>query len=182
MKPPQNKSTSSKQFGQILRGGDRRSIGRANQVAVRVLKNPESFSELVACLWSDDRLIRMRAADAIEKISIKKPELLKPFKAALLALADETTEAELRWHLALMLPRLPLGIAERERAAARLQEFLKDPSSIVKTCAIQGWVELIQDDASKRDEMVQALEYFCRTGTAAMKARSRKLLKQVQKV
>jgi hypothetical protein len=58
----------------------------------------------------------MRAADAAEKISLKKPQLLAPFKAELLGLAEETAQAELRWHLALMVPRLPLSRAEHERA------------------------------------------------------------------
>ncbi len=170
-----------KRFALMLRGGDRRSIGRSKQVVTQVLDQPKSFPEVIECLWSDDPLVRMRGADAAEKISAQRPDLLKPFKAELLGLADETTEAELRWHLALMIPRLPLAHPERKRAIARLRYFLNDRSSIVKTFAIQGLVELSQDDPNLQVEMVDLLEQFCCTGTPAMKARSRKLLKQLQK-
>ncbi len=171
----------NKSFSLMLGGGDRRSIGRSDQVAARVLKQPETFAELIECLWSDDPVVTMRAADAAEKISLQRPDLLKPFKAELLGLADETTQAELRWHLALMIPRLALTRTERERAVARLRSFLDDRSSIVKTFAIQGLVELSQGDSNLRAEMVDLLEQFCCSGTPAMKARSRKLLKLLQK-
>lgn len=169
----------------MLAGGDRRSIGHSNQVVARVLEKPESFPELIECLWSDDPVVRMRAADAAEKVSLKRPDLLKPFKAELLGLADETTQAEVRWHLALMIPRLPLTRADRERAIARLRDFLNDRSSIVKTFALQGLVELSQGESNRRAEMqaeiMDLLQQFCSKGTPAMKARSRKLLKQLQK-
>jgi hypothetical protein len=71
----------------ILQGGDRRSLGRANSVVALILSQPARFPELIECLWSDDAIIRMRAADAAEKISAQKPQLLHPFKAELLGLA-----------------------------------------------------------------------------------------------
>lgn len=168
-------------LGALLAGGDRRSIGRSNQVVARVLGEPESFPELMECLWSDDAVVRMRAADAAEKVSLQRPDLLKPFKAELLGLADETAQPELRWHLALMIPRLPLTRAERERAITRLRDFLNDHSSIVKTFALQGLVELSRGDSNLRAETIDLMERYCSTGTPAMKARSRKLLKQLQR-
>jgi hypothetical protein len=168
-------------FSLALEGGDRRSIGNSNRIAALVLRNPRRFSELIECLWSDDLLVRMRAADAAEKVSGKKPELLARFKAELLGLADEATQAELRWHLALMLPRLLLSRVERGRAISTLRRYLNDRSSIVKTCAIQGMAELAKGDAVSEAEMIDLLERSCRRGTPAMKARSRKLLKQFQK-
>lgn len=168
-------------FSRVLQGGDRRSIGKSNQVAATVLRNPRQLPELIECLWSDDPLIRMRAADAAEKVSLSKPDLLQSFKAELLGLAEEATQAELRWHLALMLPRLRLAAAERERARTTLRRYLSDRSSIVKTWALQGMAELARGDAALEAEMVDVLERACRSGTPAMKARSRKLLKQLQK-
>jgi hypothetical protein len=53
----------------ILQGGDRRSLGRANQVAALVLGQPKRFPELLECMWCDDPVVRMRAADAAERIS-----------------------------------------------------------------------------------------------------------------
>ena len=165
----------------LLQGGDRRSIGRSDQVVAQVLRKPSLFRGLIECLWSDDLIIRMRAADAAEKASAKKPELLAPFKSALLGLASETTQAELRWHLAQMLPRLALTEAEHERAIATLRGYLADSSSIARTFALQALADLAQGHPSLKTEIAALIEHSCRVGTPAMKARSRKLLKRAEK-
>jgi len=61
-------------------------IGRSDQVAAMVSKAPELFPELIAGLWSEDPLVRMRAADAAEKVTRKNRELLLPYKRELLGL------------------------------------------------------------------------------------------------
>src|SRR5271156_6458595 len=126
----------------LLQGGDRRTIGRSDQVAARVSKAPELFAELIAGLWSEDPLVRMRAADAAEKVTRKKRELLLPHKKELLSLMAETEQQELRWHLAAMVPRIQLNAKERQIAIAALNRYLEDRSSIVKTSALQGLADL----------------------------------------
>jgi hypothetical protein len=160
----------------VLQGGDRRSLGRANEVVTLVLGNPKRFPELVDCIWSDDPVIRMRAVDAAEKITVQRPELLQPVKAELLGLAAESSQPEVRWHLALMLPRLSLNGAEREQLILILKRYLTDRSAIVKTCALQAFADLAQVFPALRPEALSILEHAERTGTAAMKARARKLL------
>jgi HEAT repeat protein len=164
----------------LLSGGDRRSIGKSNQIAKLVLSEPKQFTELIQCLWDEDPLVRMRAADAAEKATVTRPELLHPHKQELLGLLAEAEQIELRWHLALMVPRLELSASERERAAATLQRYLDDRSSIVKTSAMQGLADLARQDASLRDTVKHILEESQRSGTAAMKARARKLLKKLK--
>jgi hypothetical protein len=165
----------------ILQGGDRRSLGHANRVVTLILGQPKRFPEILECLWSDDPVVRMRAADAAEKISAQRPELLRPFKAELLGLAGEAIQPELRWHLALMIPRLPLTRAERRAALALFKDYLNDRSSIVKTCALQGLAELARGNVELQSEVAGILEHAARTGTPAMKARARKLLPQFRK-
>jgi len=160
-----------------LKGGDRRSIGRANEVVALVLREPRRFPELIGYLWSDDAVVRMRAADAVEKISVQKSSLLAPFKAELLGLLVEAEQQELRWHLALMIPRLALTKKERQRAAEGLRRYLEDRSSIVKTFALQGLTELAAVDRSLLPEVRAILEAAERAGTPAMRARAWKLLK-----
>jgi hypothetical protein len=171
---------SQTKLSSILQGGDRRSLGQANYVAGLILGQPTRFLELLECLWCDDPVVRMRAADVAEKISTQSAGLLHPFKAELLGLAQETGQQELRWHLALMIPRLPLTPAERKWTVALLKEFLNDRSSIVKTCALQGLADLAQDNPELRPEAIGVMEQASRTGTPAMKARARKLLPQLR--
>jgi len=165
-------------FHDLLAGGDRRSIGNSNRVAGLVLKNPDRFLELMDCLLGSDPVVRMRAADAAEKVSVKQPAILARFKRELLDLAEQTTQAEVRWHLALMIPRLALGRGEKDRAMVAMRRFLNDRSSIVKTFALQALADMSRGDRDLETDVLVLLERAASSGTAAMKARSRKLLAQ----
>lgn len=58
---------------QKLKGGDRRSTGRSEEVVFDVVDNPDLFKVLMSGLNVDDPVVRMRASDALEKISLNKP-------------------------------------------------------------------------------------------------------------
>lgn len=169
----------SETLAAMLSGGDRRSIGRSDAAVKLVLRHPDRFAELVECLWGEDPVLRMRAADAAEKVSANKPRLLDRHKAELLGLLAEAEQIELRWHLALMIARLPLTAPERQRATEALECYLDDRSSIVKTFALQGLADLARSDAAFCPHVKQLLENAAHRGTPAMKARARKLLKQL---
>lgn len=164
----------------MLQGTDKRSIGRSDEVARLVLKQQHRFPELIKCLWNDNSILRMRAADAAEKVSGQKPRLLDRYKAELLGLLAEAEQIELRWHLAAMVTRLRLTPRERHRAVAALQHYLDDRSSIVKTFTLQALSDLARNDANLRPQVKQLLKESLRSGTPAMKARARKLLNEHQ--
>lgn len=94
-------------FYKILQGGDLRSIGQSNAV-VSLVNDQASFDALFELLRHIERKLVMRSADAIDKISLQHPGYLKKHKQALLQLAAADGNIELKWHLALLLPRLPL--------------------------------------------------------------------------
>jgi len=164
----------------MLTGGDRRSIGRADEVAGLVRRNPRKIAQLMECLWDPDPCVRMRAADAMEKASREQAALLQPYKAQLLGLLAETTQQEMRWHLAVTVPRLRLTITECRRVAERLQTHLEDRSSIVKTFAMQGLRDLIRQDAALEPMVLDLLRSLARNGTPAMRARGRILLRELE--
>jgi hypothetical protein len=147
-----------------------------------VCKDPGLFPGLIAGLWSEDPLVRMRAADATEKVTRKNRELLRPYKQELLGLMTKTQEQELRWHLAVIVPRLPLNAKERQVAISSLNCYLEDRSSIVKTFALQGLADLAQAEPSIRPRVTEILREAARNGTPAMKARSRKLLIHLERI
>src|SRR5215469_2779782 len=168
---------------ELLKGGNRRSIGRSDQVVAKVSNNLQQlFPSLIVGLWSKDPLIRMRSADAAEKVTRKNPELLTPYRKELLGLLDETEDKELRWHLAVVVSRVALKSNERQRAISSLNRYLQDRSSIVKTFALQGLADLARDETSIRSTVIEILRKAMRSGTPAMKARSRKLLHELGRV
>ena len=162
----------------LLDGSDRRSIGRSNEVSRLVLKAPRRLRELIKCLWHENPVVRLRAADAAEKVSAKKPRLLDRHKPELLGLLAASEQIELRWHLAAMIPRLRLTPPELHRAAVALQHYLDDRSSIVKTFALQGLADLSKNDTALRTNVKHLLEDALQSGTPAMRARARHLLKK----
>lgn len=164
----------------LLVGGDRRSIGRADEVADLVRRQPGKAAPLVKCLWDADGAVVARAANALEKASRDRPSMLAPHKAALLGLMVEAERKELRWQLALMIPRLRLTPAECARAAATLESWLDDSSSIVKTFAMQGLADLIPQNPSLQPAVLDLLRTLSRSGTPAMRARGRILLKRME--
>jgi hypothetical protein len=99
----------------------------------------------------------MRAADATEKVAREIPDLLRPYKKELLGLMAEAKEPELRWHLAVMVPRLPLNSKERQLATSVLSSYLEDRSSIVKTFALQGLADLTECSLGKTRGHCQSL-------------------------
>jgi hypothetical protein len=60
-----------------LQKGDRRSIGASNHAAALVLEKPELIDVLFRGMEVEDPVLRMRCADAIEKVTAKAPGLLK---------------------------------------------------------------------------------------------------------
>lgn len=174
MKAPKQKSILAK-----LKGGDRRSIGAADQVAHQVSKTPALFAELISGLLDTDPVIRMRTADAVEKITRDQPKLLQPWKQLIIDSASTVQNKELRWHAAQLLPRLALSRSEQTEVVDILMNYLEDPSSIVKTFAMQALVDLAVkgSDRELRAQVTPLIETLTRTGTPAMRARGRKLLK-----
>src|SRR5271157_5994560 len=166
----------------LLEGGDRRTIGRADQVAAMVSENPGLFPKLIAGLSSTNPLVRMRAADAAEKVTRKHHQLLQAHKKELLGLLAVAQEQELRWHLAVMVPRLVLNSKERRAVISSLKRYLEDRSSIVKTFALQGLADLAQHEPGIRLTAVDILREAAHSGTPAMKARSRKLLNGLERL
>jgi hypothetical protein len=79
-----------------LRGGDRRSIGRSGEVAKQIAKNPKLFAQVLTAVLDADPVIRMRAADAIEKASAIYPPLLQPHKRIILRKIAVIPQQEVR--------------------------------------------------------------------------------------
>jgi len=168
------------------------SSGRTAEVVDLVRANLKRAPQLIECLWDEEPAVAMRAADALEKLTRPRPSdpdparkpllavLQRSWKAPLIGLLAEATENKLRWCLAATVPRLALTASECERVAGILESYLEDRSSIVKTCALQGLADLARQDGSLLPEVIDLLRIHSRSGTPAMRARGRMLLKQLE--
>ena len=159
-----------------LGGGDRRSIGKVNAVIAAVRKRPHLFQDLITGLFDENPVIRMRAADAMEKISEEDPQLLQPFKKQLIGLARQTRQQELRWHAAQMIPRLKLTPQETHTVTEIFFDYLTDESKIVVTFAMQALSDLAVREAAVATRLLNAVERLTRAGSPAIQNRGKKLL------
>ena len=164
-----------------LAGGDRRSIGRVSEIVAEVLNDSSLFKVVFNAMLSDDPIIRMRSADAVEKITTKHPEYLQPYKEKLIQQVAKIEQQEVRWHVAQMVPRLELSKEERAVIVEILLDYLDDKSKIVKTFSMQALADFAERDAGLRPQVIKLLEELTRTGSPAMRSRGRKLLKNLNR-
>ncbi len=160
-----------------LAGGDRRTLGNAPQLGDEAAINPETFDRLAELLGDDDPLIRSRAAHALQLAAKRKPQLLEPHKETMLQQVAGVEQWEVRHLWCQMVPLLELSDTERRRVFELAVSFLKDRSSIVKTCAMQLMADLALQDKALAAEARPIIEGLTLAGTAAMRARGRKLIK-----
>jgi len=165
-----------------LAGGDRRSIGRVPEVVQQVLADPAIFPALFEGMAHPDPVVRMRAADAVEKITAARPDLLQPFTERLIGQVAKSDQQEVRWHVAQMLPRLELAENETATSVGILRGYLHDQSKIVKTFAMQALADFAERDAALRPEVMRLLEELTRTGSPAMASRGRKLQQRLSQI
>ena len=159
----------------ILTEGDLRTVGRVSDVLKAVAEQPDLFDDLVWAMAHSDPGIRMRASDAVEKITRTQPEYLQSQKDFLLRLVAESNQQEVRWHLAQIVPRLDLSPEERSGAAEELFGFLEDPSKIVQTNALQALVDLAWEDDELFPRVKAAVEVMAEEGSPAVSNRAGKL-------
>jgi hypothetical protein len=189
---PARPRSAANPFRTKLSGGTRTSLGRTDAVVAEVLAAPQKFPALLVCLAqaddedadasANDAILLMRASDAIEKISRQRPEWLAPHKLDFLSLAGASDQIEVRWHMAQILPRLPLTPRERIVAIDILFDYLKDRSSIVKTHAMQALADFAAKDSKLKEKILPLLDELTEIGTAAMRARGRKLLAHLNRL
>lgn len=164
-----------------LARGDRRTTGDAPSVADAVTADPALLPELVDCLFQPSPGIRMRAADALERVSRVRPRDLDSHTDRLLSEVAAIDQAEVRWHVAQILPRLALDDIQRWRAAALVaQWFGHAESRIVRTSALQAMVDLAENDAGLRELAAEMMRAALHSGVPSLAARARRILNPLQ--
>ena len=159
-----------------LKGGDLRSIAEVDKV-VSLVKTQDDFDNLFQYLYSKNRLVVMRAADAIEKISLKKPEFLKGYNQELINLVEKAIDKELKWHLALIVSRLDLDINELGIIWDKLTKWATDKkeSKIVRVNSIQSLFDLKKKNKKLIRDFELTVQEIGAENIPSINARLRKL-------
>lgn len=163
-------------FPELFAEGDLRTIGVSDQIASQVTTQ-EDFDRLFACTGHPDRKVVMRSLDAIEKITIGRPEFLKKHKKTLLQLLETAVHKEAKWHLVQLMPRLPLTIAEVGKLWHRLTQWALDTkeSRIVRTFSVQAMYDLLPRVPELSEDLKQTAALMYAEKIPSVNARIRKL-------
>jgi hypothetical protein len=101
--------------------------------------------------------------------------LLAPFAKKILRAAMQCEELFAQWSLVTVVGGLPLKGRDKALAVELMFESLRSESGLLRTLAMQALVDLSAEDAALRRRVRPIMEEFRENGTAAMKARARKL-------
>lgn len=166
-----------------LAGGDFRSIGKSNEVVEQVLANPKIFDDVFSGFFESDSIVRMRTADAVEKITKQRPELLQKYKKTILEQVANIQQQEVQWHVAQIIPRLNLTKSEVTKAQTILDRYLRvTNSNIVRVMSLQAMADLATQGKIGKENVIRGIEEYTEmVNTPSVRARARKLLKQLGK-
>lgn len=160
-----------------LEGGDLRSIGRADEVVDDILADKALFGAVFDGMCSADPVIRMRAADAVEKVTRINPAWLIPVKKRLIREVSQIEQQEVQWHLAQMFSRLDLEDEELDWVVQLLRRWIeRSKSNIVKVNSIQCLCDLALRYTNLKPSVIQMLQVSMANGSPAVVNRIKKLL------
>jgi len=159
-----------------LKGSDLRSIAGADKI-VSLIKTQKDFDELFKLLFSKDRLIVMRTADAVEKITLQNPEYLKGHNQDIINLINTAINKELKWHLALIVSRLNLTFEQLGIAWDKLTKWATDrkESKIVRVNSIQSLFDLTKKNKELKRDFDLTIQTIEAENIPSINARLRKL-------
>jgi hypothetical protein len=164
-------------FLAMLTGGSRRTLAGVEDVLAELRVEPARVDELVGCCSATDPVVRMRAADALEKFARERPDVVAPLVDRLDAELSTSTQASIQWHLAQLWGQLPLTPAQHRRAADWLLRTLDEADDwIVLANSMSALAALAEADPSLREPLRERLQRHSRSRLTSVAKRAGKLL------
>jgi hypothetical protein len=148
-------------FAEMLAvGGKSNSLGRTDEVIESVLYDKTRIEELYSCLFNEDSWIRMRAADAMEKVCREHPGWLQPYIDRFARELATSTQASVRWHLAQIYAQVDLTHQQKQFAINWLEHLLSDKNIdwIVAANAMDTLVQFTKDGSVQATDTIALLK------------------------
>jgi hypothetical protein len=166
----------------LAAGGKSNSLGRADEVIRLLLSDQSRLDELYRCLFDPDAWVRMRAADALEKICRDRPDWLLPYVDRFPGELAVSGQPSIQWHLAQIYRQVALTKAQKAFAIGWLEQLLSNPGVdwIVAANAMDTLVHFVREDAVPSADVVPVLELQQRHKSPAVVKRANKLLRELQ--
>ena len=179
----QKLNTITQHFIELLTvGGKSNSLGEVPAVIDMVLGDKTRLEELYLCLFDEDAWVRMRAADALEKICRVKPTWLLPYIDRFARDFSDNTQSSIRWHLAQIYSEVDLTPAQQSTAAAWLERLLSSPDIdwIVASNAMDTLAKFTRSGYFSASALKKLLTIQQQHTSQAVRKRANMLLKNTQ--
>ena len=110
----------------MLKGGHPNSLGRTAEAVDIVLADRARLSELFAAIADPDEVVRLRVADALEKVCREQPGWFVTHVDRLFSNLGQIDQPSVQWHVAQMLQHLrsDLSDGQAQQATELLQRNL----------------------------------------------------------
>lgn len=166
---------------QLAVGGKTNSLGLAEHVVQAVLQDKSRLDELYNCLFESDPWLRMRAADALEKVCRVHPEWFESYADRLLGEMGASPQASLQWHVAQMLGEITLTPAQQKQAVGWLEARLNDANVdwIVAANSMTTLVQLTRAGYVPKAEAAALIKKQEGHRSTAVRRRAAKLLAEL---
>lgn len=144
-------------------------------------ESQDEFDQLFKLIFHHERIVAVKAIDAVEKITRKRPDFLISHKLQLFALLTDDPNIEVKWHLAQVLSRLSLSPLEFKRVWSLLTHWAINPgeSKMVRVNSLQSLFDLYltRKDSSLLDNFRSTIRRMERERVPSISARIRRLRK-----
>jgi HEAT repeat protein len=164
-------------FLEMLSGGDLRSDGRSNEVVEIVLRSPQLLGKLIEALSETDDVIRGRAADALEKVSRTRPELVKEHLPLLIKLAYDDKVPMVKFHIAMIFGNLKTSGEMFDQITSALFHLLQDESVFVKSWVIVSLCIISRRNKKIQEKTIEEIRHFQNHKSIAIRSKVAKALK-----
>ncbi len=158
-------------ISELLKVGDLRTDGNADQVAELILKEPKRLMELLPCLDHPDSVIRAHTAHVIEVITRTRPELMVGETRRLILRAESDAYPIVRWHMAMALGHMAGQLKDPIPATDSLLNCLKDTSPLVRSWSVYSLVAMGRSHPEQAARIITALTNHGKDHSPAVRSR-----------
>lgn len=169
-------------FEQILAaGGKSNSLGRSAEVITAALSDKTRLDELYGCLFSTDPWVKMRGADALEKICRVKPEWISRYVDQMQVELLDDEQPSVQWHLAQIYAQVALSSLQKNKAITWLSSLVAttEVDWIVSANVMKTLVQFTQDGSVPRVHTIRLLKVQQAHKSKSVVRRATKLLAEL---
>jgi TPR repeat protein len=181
MPSPHGQGMTESLADMLAAGGKTNSLGRVSEVIELVSNDRQRLDELYDCLLEEDAWLRMRAADALEKVCRQHPDWLLPFVDRFLDELATSSQPSIQWHLAQIYSQVDLTSEQKHCAIDWLRRLLstKNIDWIVAANAMDTLAQFTKDGSFPTAEMIALLNVQQSHKSKSVIRRANKLLAEL---